>query len=457
MNVLTKTSATPQLTSSQFRFFIVALLTLVLSALIAPSTLAQGFGRSKITTTLSVKTPPRIYLVGTDIQIKISSKANINPRALQRLQDRLEITLPKYDWRLNVVSKSPETLLTCTVSQFSTVSRPEVRTRQVYKEIGSHVVYDAAGVSQTVQDYGYVQERYTATALTGRATIDYEITDLATGNLLDEDVLTINFNQSYETNPPDVQVAVISTIDKVVEAIATRFLPTFSSIVVNLPKGDLEEIGYLLKDGMWNSTISRLNAMRPFKKAEDDAYRLYALGIAYEGLAYESPDLASTKMYLEQAAGYHNSASQQNFSAPDFQDAAVRVSRILPAYKDLESSINAYEQMRNRKGLKVIETAKIHQYFGTTHVLTNDLIIGWAKSGIKENEILKRIENLRVKYFDLSASAIAELTQNGVQPGVIDAMRRAMIPKQSAQRSKRQAFGMVVSYALAFYPYLFLF
>jgi hypothetical protein len=129
----------------------------------------------------------------------------------------------------------------------------------------------------------------------------------------------------------------------------------------------------------------------------------------------------------------------------------------LPAYKDLESSINAYEQMRNRKGLKVIETAKIHQYFGTTHVLTNDLIIGWAKSGIKENEILKRIENLRVKYFDLSASAIAELAQNGVQPGVIDAMRRAMIPKQSAQRSKRQAFGTAVSYALAFYPYLFLF
>lgn len=176
MNVLTRTPATPQLASSQFRFFIAALLTLVLSALTAPSSLAQGFGRSKITTTLSVKTPPRIYLVGTDIQIKISSKANVNPRVLQRLQDRLEITLPKYDWRLNVVSKLPETLLTCTVSQFSTVSRPEVRTRQVYKEVGSHVVYDAAGVSQTVQDYGYVQERYTVTALTGRATIDYGIT-----------------------------------------------------------------------------------------------------------------------------------------------------------------------------------------------------------------------------------------------------------------------------------------
>ncbi|MEW6127860.1 MAG: hypothetical protein AB1757_12550 [Acidobacteriota bacterium] len=457
MNVLTNHTASLKFKRARFNFLFTTSLTVISLFIFASTAFAQGFGRSQMTVRLGVKYAPKIYLSGTNLQIKIAAKDHVNPRFLQRLQEQLETTLSLYDWRLDMVANSPETLLTCAIEQLFTTSRPGVKTRQVYRAIGSHTVYDSTGVSQTVQDFGYVQENYNVTTIEGRTTVDYQLTDVATGSVLDEDAMIFNFKQDYETDPPGTQVAAMSMIDNLVQNITTRFLPIFNPTIVNLPKGELKEISYYLQDGMWNSAIAKLNAHKPFKNPEDEAYRLYALGVAYEGLANESPDLASTKINFEKAASLHDKASQLNYNAPDFQEAAIRVSRILQSYKKLEGAIRDYEAKRQRKGLKVFETAKIYKHFGTSNVLTNELVIKWAKAGVKDEEIMKRIRNLRVKYFDLSDSGIAELQQSGVSAEVIDEMRRTMLPRQNAQKSKRDWVGTAVGYALAFYPYTFRF
>jgi hypothetical protein len=431
---------------------------LTICTAISPSAQAQGFGINKLKVQLSQKLPPALYPVGTDLLVDISSQAKVAPQYLQRLQDSLEASLPRYDWRLNIVSRKPETVLSCDLFNLNASTRQGVDTRNVYKKTGEHTVTDTnTGITQTVEDYGYVTENVAVTILEGSATAEVAVRDELTGRMLEVRTITAEFRQNYESRPPGLDVAYQGVIDNLVRQIAARFMPTFNSpILVNLPKGELKEASEYLQNGLWNSALASLKTVKPFKKAEDDAYRLYALGVAYEGLAYESPDLASSKYYLEQANHYYDDASQKNYLEADIQNAAYRVSRLLPSYKRFESAITAYERSRQQKGLKAVEAQKIQSYFGTSRVVTNDTIIGWARSGVSEKDIARRIEVAPAKYFDLSASAINDLTSAGVRPSVIDACRRAMIPNQYSRRLNRQWVGTTVAYALAFYPLLFI-
>jgi len=418
---------------------------------------AQGFGRSKITTQLNEKYPPTVYVANPDLQIQVSAQPNINPNFAQQLQEGLERALPRNDWRLNLVRNNPETVVSCVITEIKASSKAATVMRNVYKKIGEHTVYDSTtGASQTVEDFGYVMEQFNVTTLEDGITIEYQVINKTTGDTLDDDLLTLSFKQDYESNAPSLQAALTSLIDIAASRIATRFLPSFSARDVRLPKGKLKEASYFIEDGLWNSAIQELKKIAVFKKDEDEAYRLYALGIAYEGLAYESPDLASTKLYLEHAAAYHDNASRKNFNEPDFQEAAVRTTKLVQAYKRIEGAILAYEERRKQRGLKVMEASKIHAFFQTTNVITNETIISWVRTGVADKEALKRIRTLRFKYFDLSADGIAELTNAGVSTAVIDEMRRAMLPNQYATKPQRKWLGYVAGYALAFYPFLLL-
>ncbi|MBI3651899.1 MAG: hypothetical protein HY231_12835 [Acidobacteria bacterium] len=435
----------------------VTLLFLLLLFSAAPRLHAQGFGISKLKVSLTQKLPPAIYTVGTEVLVDVSSQVKINPQLLQRLQDGLELTLPRYDWRLNIVQDKPEIVLACRVKEMQATARSSSESRNIYKKVGEHTVTDNTGNSQIIEDYGYVQESFRVIFLEGHATVEYEIRDEVTGKMLEVRTINTDFRQAYEVNAPLPDAAYPALTESLIQQIARRFMPTFNSpITLGLPKGELKDASELLAYGLWNSALAELKKVKPFKKPEDEAYRLYALGVAYEGLAYESPDLASTKYYLEQAAIYYDDASQKNYDEAEIQNAAYRISLLLPSYKRLESAIVAYESKRQQKGLKTIETQKIHSYFGTSRVVTNATVMDWAKAGASEKQMLKRFAIAPAKYFDLSASGIKDLTGAGVKPAVIDAMRRTMIPNQYKQRSRYKWIGTTLTYALVYYPFLFI-
>jgi hypothetical protein len=456
--VLTFKASYSQITNFTFRCSFPRILTLMLLAITASQAHAQGFGISKIRVQLSPKNPPAVYPVGTDFLVEISSRASINQNYLRRLQDGLEISLPRYDSRLNLVFDKPETVLSCVVLEMRASSRLAIANRTVYKKTGEHTVTDSTtGATQTIEDFAYVQESYDVTTLEGRASVRYEIIDIATGKVLEGNTVTADYRQSFELNPPHITVAYISLTDKIVQLIAARFIPTFNApIVVNAPKGKLERASALLENGLWNSALAEVNRVPQFKKPEEEAYRLYVFGLAYEGLAYETADLASSKSFLEKAANYYDNASRKNYDEPDIQHAAFRLSRLLQNYKRHETSILAYENRRRQKDLKALEASKIQRHFGTSNVITNDTIRDWAKAGTPEKTIAKRIENAPAKYFDLSASGLAELTGAGVSPSVIDAMRRTMIPNQYNRKPRYKWVGTTVGYALVYFPYWFI-
>jgi tetratricopeptide (TPR) repeat protein len=437
-----------------FSFLFIFTITFLLLAITTSQVQAQGFGIRKMKVSLSEKLPPAVYPVGVDVLVNITSRSGIEPQYLQQMRNNLQTLLHRFDLRLNLVRDKPETVLSCEILQMQTTSRSGTESRSVYKKVGEHAVIDeTTGAYQNVEDFAYVMENFDVTIIEGRASLRYEIRDEFSGKTLEASILTTNFKQAYETGVPPVSAAYKTMTDNLTQMVAFRFRPTFKSLIfVNAPKGKLEGASDLLKRGLWNSAIEELKRVQKFKKPEDDAYRLYAFGLAYEGLAYETVDLASSKNYLEEAVTFYNQASRQNFDEADISQAALRTLRLLKSYKRLESAIVAYENNRQKKGLKVIETKKIQSHFGSTKIITNDTVIDWVKSGIAEKDIQKRIETSPDKYFDLSLSGIADLTRAGVKASAIDAMRRTMNPVQVRRKSTYQWVSDVYTYALILSP-----
>jgi tetratricopeptide (TPR) repeat protein len=438
-----------------FSFFFIYATTFLLLTVATSRVQAQGFGIRKLKVSLSEKLPPAVYPVGTDVLINIISRSNIEPQYLQQIQNSLQILLLRFDLRLNIVADKPETNLFCELLDMQAASRSGTESRSVYKKVGEHWVTDeTTGAFQIVEDFAYVTENFDVTIIEGRASLRYKIRDEFSGTILEASILTTNFRQIYEADAPPVNDVYKTMTDNLAQMLAIRFGSTFNApIFINAPKGKLKRASILLKSSLWNSAIEELKRVRQFKKPEEDAYRLYAFGLAYEGLAYETTDLASGKRYLEEAVTSYYQASRQNFDEADISQAALRVSQLLQSYKRLDSAIAAYETRRQQKGLKVIENNKIHRYFGTTEILTNDTVMNWVKSGVMEKEIRKRIETRPARYFDLSISGMTDLTNAGVKASSIDAMRRKMNPIQIRYKPRYQWLSFAFTYALILSPF----
>ena len=71
-------------------------------------------------------------------------------------------------------------------------------------------------------------------------------------------------------------------------------------------------------------------------KPEDDAYRLYNIGVAYEALAYQAEDEKATMKYLDQAAINYGKAIDAKPDEKYFVDPQKRIETAIAHYKELD-------------------------------------------------------------------------------------------------------------------------
>src|SRR6185436_5765228 len=70
------------------------------------------------------------------------------------------------------------------------------------------------------------------------------------------------------------------------------------------------ESSKLLESNSWNEALSLLTATPSFKDEKEEAYRLYSIGIAHEGLAYSASNPAETRQHLKQALENYTRATE---------------------------------------------------------------------------------------------------------------------------------------------------
>jgi hypothetical protein len=418
------------------------------ASLFNPATVfAQGFGSRKMRLFLYPKQPPKVFPPSAKFIVQVHPQAIVNRENLRQMQERLVKTLAGYDLRFNQVNAKPDIIISCVIPELNAFSTYE--THYTLEQQG-----DLGADTDVKNPVGSTLQPYTLTVLEGHMTVVYSARETVTGKTIDTDTLKLDFRQGYERNAPKIDDLYDLLIDHLAHMVASRFVPDFHSVEVPLARGRLKPAGELLQKGYWNSAIDELNGLSSASKVEEEAFRLYTLGIAYEGLAYETPYLNPTREYLEKALKYYEEAKRHHPAEAAFQPSLNRVANLLSDYRRIEVFTRAYEKYEHQKELENSMINKIQARYGKDGFINNNTIISMVKSALPEKEILDNIESVKSRYFDLTPNGMAVLRKTGVKASLIDAMRESMRGIPYDGKNPRKWSKLPLDSILAVYPYL---
>lgn len=410
------------------RKYSVPVISILLLLIISASPVsAQGFGWLKKKTTLQLKSPPIVYLTGTDFDVHVAQNPVLGRDVTRTLRDSLFSGLPQFDRRLHPDTAKPETVIEVRIIELSSSSRIETRSTTEYKQTGSTTQVDPdTNTTVMVPVYGDVTVYYDVTVIEGQVIADYECRDAATGTVIDADRITSSDRSEHSGSPPSKDNFERMLLNALAGRVGSRFQPQYRpGPTILLPTGKLEKASELIRKKSWNSALEALNRLGSFKNESEEAYRQYALGVVFEALAYDGPDVAGTWSYLQYAVSYYDEAVTRTPTVPEFQSSRRRAGMMYSSYKRIETDIAAYEAARRARPQQAVPSAY------RSGSLANSHIVSLAKSGTSEKEILAKVKRSRGVSFDLSIDAMSELSAAGVSARVIDAMRESMRPRVS--------------------------
>jgi hypothetical protein len=412
----------------------------------------QNFGVSKKTITLHRKLPAMVHLTGTTFAVQAVSHDGTQAEVAQVLTDILESTLLKNDKNLTPDKTAPAITISCTITHYETPP-PQAFVRQEWVSQNGKVV-------QANVNYNH---------FSGAIDVAYRASQ-RNGKILDSDNLSAKYAQDFQqgTNqaaskpgsitdevqfwkkktpkpgeqqqpalPPTVAQLRQDLLQKIAFQVAARLVNTDEPVEVYLAKGKLDDANKLAEAGLWTRDLETLETMTPFPKAEDEAYRLYNIGVANEALAYQTDDHAAAKKFLEEAAINYGKAIDAKPSEKYFLEPQNRIESAIAYYKKLEDRELADKHGAGTSGgkdqVKVAQNSKdkpplTNASSTEQDPLTNDKIVEMFKSGVDEDTILSVIHNAPVVQFDLSPNGMIALAQAGIK-GKIPAAMRARQPK----------------------------
>jgi tetratricopeptide (TPR) repeat protein len=200
-------------------------------------------------------------------------------------------------------------------------------------------------------------------------------------------------------------------------------------------KGALDAGDKQAEAGLWQRALETFETAPPFSKREDDAYRLYNIGVAYEALAYQAEDEKAAMNFLDEAAINYGKAI----------DARPAEKYFLQPQKRIETAIEHYKKLEDQQSQKVIPTTiKIESTAGKSgtggkagapaNALTNAKVIAMVNSGVDDDTVAQTIRASKAVNFDLSAAGQQDLTGSGVSAPVLTAMKARAARKPAAAK-----------------------
>ncbi len=442
---------------------------LALAALLAvgPASLpvyAQGFGRIKKKITLQRKLPSAVHLHDSKISVKATAENSKNADVAKTLRDALEIELLKNNPKLTVDDAHPDVRIECTITELND-PQPQTVTRKVASEKGltDQQFLEISGTMRVSYKAVDAHSGRTVDAYNVAETYQHELEGKGGGNVGTKTVhdLKTQFgkikpgkkDESTTSLDPDMvqtpaQVTQVM-IGREVKDISSRLVDTSENVEVLLGRGKLDDSDRLAEQGLWSRMAEDLDTMKPFPKPEDDAYRLYNLGVAYEAMAYAAKDPKAAKDFLEQAAINYGKAVDDDKSEKYFLEPQTRIETAAAHYKVMEeraaepappppaaapaststsasagaSSPSPHHTASGSKSAHKAASASTAASTDGAKPLTNQDLIDMAKAGMDEDNLIANIREAKSVKFDLSTQAQIELVHNGIKGKVLTEMR----------------------------------
>jgi hypothetical protein len=436
--------------TSRFLLWLAGIAALQFALLPVPSH-AQGFGSTKKKIILHRKLPATAHLTGDTFTVQVTSHGIQEDIGID-LKSMLETELMKDDAHLRQEDKSGDTLILCTVTQYSQ-PKPTTSTQSTY-EIGSK-----KPVNETVTRY------------TGLLTVAYQAKDRRTGRSIDSENVTAKFDDEFNKNgstkggvtgafsntfrrlksgkteedtPPTDAELKNKLLKDVVSQIAARLVNTDEAIEVLLARGKLDEADKEAEAGLWSRYLEEMETMTPFPDKEDDAYRLYNVGVAYEALAYAAEDPKVAKKDLQDAAINYGKAIDDKPSEKYFLTPQSRIETAIAHYQRLSTSSSTQAASSGSSGASTKPARSSSSHSSTSSgstgsgatsksasksaapkgpSLTNTQVIAMVKAKLDEDNIIDTIRTASSVSFDLSVDGQIALANNGVKGKILTAMK----------------------------------
>ena len=118
---------------------------------------------------------------------------------------------------------------------------------------------------------------------------------------------------------------------------AAAFVPPPESFTVPLPRRRLKPLSLMASKGQWAELREASQNLTPLTKPDEDAYRIYLIGLAAEALAYaDRHNSAEATKLLSDAIQYYSKAKDQKPVEKGFGLAATRAQNALDRYNRIK-------------------------------------------------------------------------------------------------------------------------
>ncbi|HEV2575685.1 MAG TPA: hypothetical protein VGU25_00625 [Acidobacteriaceae bacterium] len=413
------------------------------TALLLPLAVSgQNFGsalsltRKKIV--LERKLPPTGHIEGTGIKVVVNG-VGVPGDISTTLGTTLEDILLRNDPRLRSEDVHPDTIITCTITSYAqpAPTRTQQSTVSLDKKKPAQPQYEERMTGTlTVGFKAASRSGHSLAADNVKANYDREFSVAANGSTntgftssLLHSVTSHTSKSNNEDQPPTPLELRDQLIKDAAIQIASNLVNTNEQVTVNLARGaGLDEPVKLMENKLYSRALEGLETMPPFSSPEEDAYRLYDIGVANEALAYSSEDVNKARTFLQQAAINYGKAIDAKPTEKNFLEPQNRIDTALAHYKSLseQSKMPAMEtaSARSTPGRTVSDTSTTHGAADPSgDSMTNDQVIEMVAAHIDEANIIDNIQHAPDVHFDLSVQGQVYLSQHGVNGRLLSAMK----------------------------------
>jgi hypothetical protein len=402
---------------------------------VAESAHAQNFGslivnRKKIV--LLRKLPPTGRIEGATFNVVVTA-TGLQQDLPVDLKATLESLLIRDDARLRTEDAHPDTVISCRITSYA----------QPQPQSTSQAVLTPGAKGGNVQSQAML--RYT-----GVLTVSFQAKDHS-GRSLAADNVTAKFDQEYPAsaaqqgimqsmshtmshltkggNQDDTPPTPVELHDRLIQQaaqqIASHLVNTSEQVDVFLAKGGgLDEADKLMEQKLWSRALEQLETMKPFPTPEEDAYRLYDLGVVNEAMGYAAEDVQKARKDLQEASIDYGKAIDGTPTEKYFLEPQNRIDTALAHYKIIGDQKAPVESAATTTRTPSTSPPATKSASGApADAMTNDQVISMVSAGLDEANIIDTIKHAKTVNFDLSVQGQVDLSKAKVTGPVITAMK----------------------------------
>lgn len=298
-----------------------------------------GFGLlKKRKVTLQVRRPAAVRLANTSIAFRTRPANPAYATVVAPLEATLETELISNERTL--VKRSPaeaDWTVSLTVTAFS-IPQPQTRSQAIKNKTPLTFVHWTGSLKVAYQIVDRAGRVHAAENLAANYDKEFQTNVPAGGFKLPAAIPFVGGSKS-DVAPQSQDDVMQKLVKEVVSQAAISLGNTVQPIDAQFAGGDdhLDRAGDFMEQRLWARAVEELEKTPAFARPEEESYRQYDLGLAYEAMSYEAKTYSEQRASLFRAQEYYDQATELNQKQRYFVEVVARLKESLARYRTLDA------------------------------------------------------------------------------------------------------------------------